>query len=121
MEQVKITPYSHELYELLTDFSYSVNSGNGVVPAGFKTNGANLPRFARWIWDCYSPSFISPVVVHDFLYGQIDKSSNDRWLQTKKADKIFYELLKQYGRSEITARAFWSALRIANAFRRLVA
>lgn len=119
MIQVKLTPASHDFYEILENFKWDVGYDCGVVPKGFLTNGANLPRFVRWIWDCYSPSFISPVVVHDYLYSSIDPAK-DRFEQYQKADDLFYDLLRQYGRSQLTARSFWLALVIYNTAKELI-
>lgn len=114
MMQVKLTPTSHDYYELLENFKWDVGYECGVVPKGFLTNGANLPRFVRWIWDCYSPSFISPVVVHDYLYGIAEMDEDTKFKEYERADRIFYLLLKQYGRSELTAKSFFLALRVYN-------
>lgn len=119
--QVKLTPVSHDLYELLEDFEWATELDKGIVPKGFATNGANLPLFVRSIWDCYSPSFISPVVVHDHLYelARVTKDIDELYRSYKKADKVFYSLLLKYGRSKITSFVFYAALRFANAVRKL--
>lgn len=51
-----------------------------VIPAGYKTNGANIPRLLWAIVPPFKPKYLPAVIVHDFL---CDKE------QYKKADKLF--------------------------------
>lgn len=112
--QAKVMPYSHDEYILLEDFEVE----GVVVPKGYKTNGANLPLIARLVWDRYSPSFLSAVFVHDFMYDLSNDISADKYKIRKEADVLFKQLLKRYGRSSWTTNIFYISLRIANTFRK---
>ena len=58
---------------------YRVNN-NIVVPQGYKTNGANIPRVFWWVIPPFKPKYLPAVVAHDFL---CDKE------QYKLADDVF--------------------------------
>jgi len=56
-----------------------------IIPAGYETNGANRPRFWWIVRPPFYPTYMSAVLVHDYL---CDKE------EYKKADKYFKEILK---------------------------
>ena len=58
-----LKPYSKDKFELCEDYRY----GNVIVPKGYKTNGANVPRIFWSIFPPNSPEYLSAVVVHDYL------------------------------------------------------
>jgi hypothetical protein len=76
-------------YRTLKQYIFIVRDLYIIIPAGYQTDFASVPR---WLW-----SFIPPVgrynlasLVHDYLY--------DNQIGTRKeADKIFLDLMLQYG------------------------
>ena len=56
-----------------------------VVPAGFQTNLASIPRALRWLFTVNDNSRQASVV-HDYLYG-------NAWHPRKQCDKYFYEAM----------------------------
>ena len=55
-----------------------------VVPAGFVTDFASIPRFARWIIDGHSHTR-KPAVLHDYLYSIAAGKRKDADLVFRKA------------------------------------
>ena len=55
-----------------------------VIPAGYKTDGANIPRAFWIVIPPFKPKYLSAIVVHDYLCDLE---------QYRKADKLFEELL----------------------------
>lgn len=55
-----------------------------VVPAGFETDFASVPRFARWLIDGHSHTR-KPAVLHDYLYNQAAGKRKDADLVFRKA------------------------------------
>lgn len=55
-----------------------------VIPAGYRSNGANIPRLFWWFIPPFEPKYLSAVIAHDWL---CDKE------RYKEADEIFEELL----------------------------
>jgi len=80
--QVAVQPLKGDKYKLLVDLKYK----DVVVPKGYETNGANIPRL---FWAIYPPNksdFLPAVIIHDYL---CDKE------EYKKADDLFEECLRE--------------------------
>ena len=75
-----------------------------VVPEGFESDGASVPRF---LWGSVSPqihpSTLRGAVAHDFLC----RTTPDGWTR-KEADELFYDLIREDGLSWWKAqKAYW--------------
>lgn len=99
--RVEILPPSEvskrQVYLLLQDFVYDSNLfGRIVVPAGFKTDFASIPR-ALWRYlDPEDPCILYASVVHDFLYslgGKMGEVAFSRNL----ADRVLREAMEISG------------------------
>jgi len=79
------------------------------VPVGFSWDGASIPRFL-WpeIGSPFSPKFLAPAMVHDYLYSLGRSSGYTR----KKADKLFLKLLIANGVSKELAKIMYAGVRI---------
>ncbi|SFV63525.1 hypothetical protein MNB_SV-14-1023 [hydrothermal vent metagenome] len=69
-----------------------------VVPVGFVTNGADIPRV---FWSFYPPNrsdYLPAVIVHDYLCWMAKKTDDDTLYE--KADEYFKEILEALGISE---------------------
>jgi len=78
-----------------------------VVPIGYLSDLASVPRWARRLVDAQSPTTRRPSVVHDFIY------TNQTHRFTKvEADRIFYEALLEEGTAKPLAWLMWKAVRI---------
>tara|TARA_B100000767_G_scaffold26737_1_gene23333 strand:- start:3082 stop:3669 length:588 start_codon:yes stop_codon:yes gene_type:complete len=99
------------------DFEFALNGQEYVIPAGFKCDGASIPKFLH--------PFLSPTgllllggVVHDHLYQyetllKANKKDTMGVINQKLADEIFLDInLKINGFYLINKLAFWS-LRLA--------
>ncbi len=69
-------------WEIVKDFNYSVGGSQYVIPAGFKFDGASIPKFLH--------TFLSPVgvllmggLVHDYMYKYEAQLINNKitWTQ----------------------------------------
>lgn len=83
-EDVKITPLAGNKFKVLEPITYK----DVTVPAGYITNGADVPRI---FWSIYPPNksdFFPAVIIHDYLC--------DLGLY-KKADEYFKEILESLG------------------------
>ena len=82
---VKISPRQGGRYRILEDIIYK----DIAVPAGYVTNGADIPR---WLWWYIPPNWsdiLPAVIVHDYLIAM----GND----DHKADRYFAEILEGLG------------------------
>ena len=93
-----LKPFSKDKFELVEDYHYS----NVIVPKGYKTNGANVPRILWSIFPPNSPEYLSAVVVHDYL---CDKSSY------KLADELLKEMMSELGVAKWKILLFYYSVR----------
>jgi len=83
-------------WEIAKDFEYTLNGEKFVIPAGFKFDGASIPKFLH--------PFLSPVgvlliggLVHDYAYKYetlLKKNKKDTLgiISQKRADEIFRDI-----------------------------
>ena len=96
---VKVQPLKGDKYELLDMFSYA----GVVVPKGYRTNGANIPRI---FWGMYPPNrsdFLPAVIIHDYL---CDKE------EYEKADDLFERCLRELGVSRFDVAVLVGSVRL---------
>jgi hypothetical protein len=100
-------------WEIVKDFEYEVYGREFVIPAGFRFDGASIPKFLHM--------FLSPVgvllmggLVHDYAYKyetllRIDKKETMGIISQKKADQIFRDInIKINGFYLMNYLAYWS-------------
>lgn len=96
---------SGEFY-VCDNLEYKVGDKDILIPMLFKTDLASIPRL---FWAFYSPfdfQYISPAILHDYLYS----CPND--LSRKDVDDIFYYSLIHSGSDKFTASLFWLTVRV---------
>ena len=74
-----------------------------VIPAGYETNGASVPRPFWGILSPFTEGFRA-ALVHDFRY------TNDIRLTRKETDKEFYDNLGKCGVNNIRRSLVWLAV-----------
>lgn len=98
-------PFVDYNFTICQPFYYLVDGQRHVVPMGFTTDLASVPRI---LWSIYSPNkanTIPPAVIHDYLYfcpGEMSRS---------EADSIFYDALIYKHVNTRTAFKYWIAVR----------
>ena len=109
LNMCRLTPYKDYSFQLTESFMVSVDSRTLIIPRGFITDLASIPRF---LWSFYSPTEVStilPAVLHDYLYGCV--SEYNRY----EADNIFYYALRENGVSKWKALKYYYGVRIFGA------
>ncbi len=104
MKETELTlkPIGFNNWELTTDFKQIIDDKEILIPKGFQTDLASVPRI---FWAMFPPfSCPQPSVVHDFLYTQN--------INSKERDQIFYDLMIRYGMYQWKAKIMWGAVRI---------
>ena len=100
-------------WEIADDFDYEIGGTKFVIPAGFKFDGASIPKFLH--------TFLSPVgvlliggLVHDYAYKYqtlLKKNKRDTIgvITQKKADEIFRDInIEINGFYLMNYLAYWS-------------
>ncbi len=92
------------LHERLRYLS-ATTQGLIVVPAGFETDGASVPRI---LWNALPPvegDYAAAAVLHDYLYQFPNR------LNRAGCDAVFREAMDVLGVNWLTRWAMWSAVR----------
>ena len=100
-------------WEVANDWEYTLNGNTYVVPAGFKFDGASIPKFLH--------TFLSPVgvllmggLVHDYAYKyetllRANKRDTLGKISQKRADEIFRDInIEVNGFYVMNWLAYWS-------------
>ncbi len=89
MNDIALKPLLNNNFELLKPYTvFDIE-----IPAGYQTNGANIPRIFWSIVPPFKPKYLPAVIVHDFLC---------HCQQYKKADDYFKTILLKIEDSLIT-------------------
>jgi hypothetical protein len=94
------------IFRLTAPFSYISSRGVVVVPAGFDTDGASIPRVFWSILDPFGPYF-KAAVIHDWLY-----SPHNRRFTRAQSDDIFKEAMYNNGLDWFRREAIYRAVRL---------
>ena len=107
MSKLLVKDLMNGKFELVSDYIYQIEERIIRVPKSFVTDYASIPRIFRAIVLPYG-KHSGASVVHDYLYSKNCELNIER----KKADKIFFEILKEEGVNPILARLMYIAVRI---------
>ena len=100
-------------WEIVKDFDFQIEGKKYVIPAGFKFDGASIPKFLH--------TFLSPVgvlliggLVHDYAYKyqtllMLNKKDTMGVISQKRADEIFRDInIEVNGFYLMNYLAYWS-------------
>jgi hypothetical protein len=79
--------YDTQQYTLLADFRVNEPSGSFIVPAGFQTDFASIPRAVWSLMDPEDPVIQYPSVSHDWKYSNQGRVSPALLLTKQQADQ----------------------------------
>lgn len=97
MDRVVVQPIDKDKFRVYKDFKcYGY-----VVPAGFVTNGANIPRVFWSLFPPNSPEYLSAVVLHDYMCAKRDVFTYE------EADEMFHIAMLEIGVSKWKADLFY--------------
>ncbi len=93
-------------YQLLKHVIYLIDNEKYIVPAGFKTDFASIPKI---FWSILPPDsdYTHAAVLHDYLL--IFKRDK---LSKKKIDKLFYKQMRLDGVNIMKAKIIYYSVRI---------
>ncbi len=119
--QPDIRPVSRLRYKNQKDYTVVLRADNGAdvaltVPAGFKSDGASVPRLA-WTLSGLTPDgqIRAAALCHDYLYRMKGKINSFAFLQTKRvdADILLYDLMRA---AQVSKYRSWIAYRFVRIF-----
>ncbi|RAZ46641.1 DUF1353 domain-containing protein [Campylobacter hyointestinalis] len=104
MKRPTLKPFDKDRFELVEDYEFK----DIKVPAGYKTNGANIPRIFWSVFAPNSPEYISAILVHDYLCD-LEKY--------RLADEILKEMMIVLDCSKLKVNIFYYSCRVYHKLR----
>ena len=101
-----IEPFNEYMYKTCAPLFYDIDDDIVVIPAGFKTDLASIPRS---LWSFISPArsdLMGASILHDFLY------QCPTGIKRKDADDIFYNAMIGHGVKATTAIKLYLSVRL---------
>jgi hypothetical protein len=77
-----------------------------IVPTGFLTDFASIPRLLRWLYSPVGAPYHVAAVAHDYLYSSVPNVTR------KEADRAYLSIAKAMGTKAWSARLMYRALRM---------
>jgi len=83
-----------------------------VVPVGFITDGASIPKILSFIGSSFNGRYVLPAIIHDYLYSKTSSFIKKNNISRLKADIIFLDMMLEYGVKKWKAYLFFISVRI---------
>jgi hypothetical protein len=100
-------------WTLLAPLTFVTSAGPITAPAGFRTDGASIPRV---LWALLSPTgrWLAPAVIHDMGCDLLAAGTPHSMMPTRAdVDAVFHEAMLSVGTNKVTAWIMWAAVRLA--------
>lgn len=104
MNKLILTPVGPRTWELVEEFTVSIDEKTFKVPKGFLTDLASVPRI---LWILIPPfgKYTKAAVIHDYLcYKSI--------ISRKEGDKVFYKIMIRDGTKKWKAKIMYLGVRL---------
>jgi hypothetical protein len=109
LNSLSLSPKKNNNFVLSDDFKIRVDDNLLIIPKGFETDLASIPRV---FWPIAAPheyKNIAPAIIHDYQY------TCPKNLTREKIDSIFYSSLIDNRVNPVVAYGFWLAVRVGGA------
>lgn len=84
-------------WKLLEPLAWDAGGNLVIVPTGFETDGATVPRFL-WPLLPMTGRYLRAAVLHDFLYSRLRQGTPHPYVTTRKAaDRLFLDAMRVVG------------------------
>jgi hypothetical protein len=104
-----------ERWQLVDPVTYEGNTETFVVPAGFQTDFASVPRVFVWLLPRYG-KYTKAAILHDWLCARVRAGTFDR----ADADGLFRRSMRELGVPFVRRWLMWAAVRVGAGPRSLV-
>lgn len=107
--------YNTQQYTLQEPFVFAGPLGSFIVPAGFQTDFASIPRAAFWWMDPEDPAILFASIAHDWAYANSGRVSETLTLTRAQADECLDYGMKVAGARWDQRKVVLAAVRIGGA------
>lgn len=106
LNELNLSPVNDDVFKLEKKFLVQVDKNFFIIPKGFETDFASIPRILWPIQSPYDYKNIAPAILHDYQYSCPNNFTR------RQIDSIFYSALIDNKVNPVVAYAFWLAVRI---------
>jgi hypothetical protein len=111
---VVVKELGDDIWELREPLRYAGNNDMFVVPTGFHTDFASVPRLFVWLLPKYG-KYTRAAILHDFLCDEARAGHIDR----DDADGLFRRSMRELGVSFLRRWIMWAAVAVATQWLKL--
>jgi Protein of unknown function (DUF1353) len=104
--KVVVEELDDERWQLVDPVTYEGNTETFVVPAGFETDFASVPRVFVWLLPRYG-KYTKAAILHDWLCARVRAGTFDR----ADADGLFRRSMRELGVPFVRRWLMWAAVR----------
>lgn len=104
LKRTIIKPYDKDKFELVEDYEFTLPSFKAIIPRGFISDGASIPRIFWSLYPPYKSEYFTACIIHDF-YCQKARNRQDY----KNADKALKEAMEDLQIDKTTITIFYNA------------
>ncbi|TKX30643.1 DUF1353 domain-containing protein [Campylobacter estrildidarum] len=104
LKRVCVKPFDKDKFEVVSDYTFILPSFNGIVPKGFITDGASIPRIFWSFFPPYRSEYFSACVIHDYLCEKANSRKD-----YKLADLALKEAMQELKCPKIKCFVFYHA------------
>jgi uncharacterized protein DUF1353 len=123
-DDLMIRPHGTSNWQLVEDLVYEGSDQRFVIPAGYVTDFATVPKFMRWLFDEHGP-YTRAAIVHDWLITEMARwvaetrnGGANGWLPpatSRDTDGIFRRIMREEGTPKPARWVMWAAVRVGAA------
>ena len=105
-KRVCVKPYDRYKFEVIEPLAVNLNIIKFIIPKGYTTDGASVPRVFWSLYPPYKPEWLTACVIHDYLCSKAIHADNQSEAY-KIADLALKEALKYLEVDKITTFIFY--------------
>ena len=105
-KRVAVKPFDRYKFEVIEPLSVNLDIIKFIIPKGYTTDGASVPRIFWSIYPPYKPEWLTACVIHDYLCSQATHAQ-DKYKAYELADLAFKESLKYLNANKTTIFIFY--------------
>lgn len=112
--RVVVTPLDARRWRLLEPVAYAGQTDRFLVPEGYVTDFASVPRIAVWLIPTYG-RYTAPAILHDYLITDCIPAGR---ITSTDTDGLFRRAMREAGVPPVRRWLMWAGVRWGAAFNR---
>ena len=105
-KRISVKPYDRYKFEVIEPLSVNLDIIKFILPKGYTTDGASVPRVFWSLYPPYKPEWLTACVIHDFLCSRAIHA-DDKKEAYRIADLALKEALEYLEVDKITTFMFY--------------